>query len=186
VTVRIAASEHHKVRCCSIKLPRCCCVPLACRSSSCVAPRHLSLLITCRSSSLVAPRHALCAPMCPLFPPPAFLVAHLRPAKAAAPPNKFSALPLRILPLQHLPIQLPTTSSRQHHKLRTKQLRECTVFCLLECHKISALFTMMRTPVWDHGVSWHPAWSESTKQEVTTETPHSSSVSRGMASSASG
>jgi hypothetical protein len=48
---------------------------------------------------------------------------------------------------------------------------DSTVFCLLECHKIGALFTKMITRVWDCRVNRHPAWSESTKQEVTTKTP---------------
>jgi hypothetical protein len=43
-----------------------------------------------------------------------------------------------------------------------------TVFCLLENHKIGALFTNIRIPECDRLVSLHPAWSASTKQLITT------------------
>jgi hypothetical protein len=69
-----------------------------------------------------------------------------------------------------------STAIRNATKSETN-VEDSTVFCLLECHKIGALFTKMRTPVWDRRVSQHPAWSVSMKQEVTTETPLGSGAS---------
>jgi hypothetical protein len=61
-----------------------------------------------------------------------------------------------------------------------------TVFWRFEYYKIGALFTKRITPVCEHRVALQPAWSESTKQDVTTPFPLSMGVLLGIASSALG